>query len=167
MRELEGELRDGLSAVARSIPILPEQAEPQAFSTIGVIETALAEVQAAKATWTRPDLMRAISNALPDSLGGLDASAVRQLLTGLTDEGLAHPDVQQVGGERDENLPAVAELRLADGSSAYEGAAGRTYALRSHIAGERAMAKAALARGAASVESNNANAAVTALAKQG
>ena len=152
MRELEGELRDGLAAVARSIPRLPDQAQPPAFSPTAVIETALADVQAARATWTRPDLTRAIANALPDSLGGLDAPAVRRLLDGLTDEALTHADVQQVGGERDDALPAVAELRLADGSSAYDGAAGRTYALRSHIAGERALAKAAIETGAVAVE---------------
>jgi conjugative relaxase-like TrwC/TraI family protein len=167
MRELEGELRDGLAAVARSIPRLPEQVQPPAFSPPAVIETALADVQAARATWTRPDLTRAIANALPDSLGGLDAPAVRQLLDGLTDEALTHSDVQQVGGERDDALPSVAALRLADGSSAYDGAAGRTYALRSHIAGERALARAAIETGAVAVEPSAADAAIAALDQQG
>lgn len=165
MRDLDGELRDGLGAVARSVPRLPGRAKPQPFSVVGVVETALADVQASKATWTRADLLRAVANGLPDGLGGLDPAAVRHLLDGLTDEALRHADVQQVDGEH--VTPAVDELRLDNGTSAYEGAAGRTYALRSHIAGERAMAKAALDLGAPALDATRAAEAMTTLAEQG
>ena len=41
-----------------------------------MIETALADLQAKKAAWTEADLVRAINAALPDYLGGLDASQI-------------------------------------------------------------------------------------------
>ena len=53
-----------------------------------MIETALADVQETKAAWTAPDLTRALSNALPDHLGHLDAEQVSRLLDGLTAEAL-------------------------------------------------------------------------------
>ena len=45
----------------------------QTFNPAAVIETALADVQATKASWTEADLAGAINDALPDYLGGLDA----------------------------------------------------------------------------------------------
>ena len=69
------------------------------WSPTAVIETALAEVQAAKAAWTPADLIAAIGRAArrprrprPDD--------VRELLDGLTEQALALPAVQQVAGER-------------------------------------------------------------------
>jgi len=165
MRDLDNELSHGLGAVARSVPRLPDRIEAPRFSPAAVVETALADVQASKATWTRADLLRAIASALPDGLGGLDAADVGRMLDGLTEDALRHPDVQQVDGER--RTPVVDELRLANGSSAYEGPARRTYALRSHIAGERAMAEAALDVGALAIDADHAAEALATLADQG
>ena len=84
-----------------------------------VIETALADVQGARATWTRPDLIRRSPTRCRTASAGSTAPAVRRLLDGLADRGAPAPDVQQVGGEL-RDLPVVDELRLADGGSAYE-----------------------------------------------
>lgn len=149
VRELRTELDDGLAGVARHVVGLAGRpAAAPAYSPSAVIETALADVQGGRSTWTRPELIRAVSDALPDSLGGLDAKQVRRLLDGLTDAALDHPGVMQVSGEREEDRPLVAELRLADGTSAYAGPASVRYALSDHVDAERALQRAATEIGA-------------------
>ena len=116
--ELRAEVGDGLAGVAHDVlGLVDEPRGPARWSPTAVIETALADVQAGKPTWTRADLMRAVTDALPDDLGGLEAGAVRELLDGLTDEAIGR--AEQVAGERDEERPDVAELQLANGDSAY------------------------------------------------
>jgi conjugative relaxase-like TrwC/TraI family protein len=157
-----------LSGTAQNLLDRTDDREPAPeWSPTDVVEAALAEVQAARATWSRPDLTRAISSALPDYLGGLEAADVRELLIGLTDLALAHSDVAQVGGERDQDRPDVPELQLRSGASAYQGPASRTYALRSHVAGERALARAAVVLGAPAMSSHEAAAAVARTSRSG
>jgi hypothetical protein len=89
-----------------------------AWSERAVIETALAEVQEAKAAWTAPDLTRAISNALPDNLGPLSPAQVGVLLDGLTDRALEL--AVRLDAERPDDALLPDDLRLANGNSAYQ-----------------------------------------------
>jgi hypothetical protein len=117
-----------------------------------VIETALAEVQDAKASWSGANLFAAIGRALPDGLGGLSPASVRELLDGLTREALSLPVVQQVAGEVEEDRPVVAELLLANGASAYADPAGTRYALQGQLVTEHGLRRAAVRRGAPAVD---------------
>ena len=88
-RQLKAEVAGGLAEVAQDVlDIAGQQPDAPAWSPPVVIETALADIQAKKAAWTRPDLARAISDALPDNLGGLDAAQIRAVIDGLTDQAI-------------------------------------------------------------------------------
>ena len=82
--QLRAEVSGGLVQVAADV-LNQAQADQEVptWSVQAVIETALADVQEAKAAWTAPDLTRAISNALPDHVGHLSAEQVSRLLDGL------------------------------------------------------------------------------------
>jgi conjugative relaxase-like TrwC/TraI family protein len=149
-RQLQAEVSVSLEQVAADVLALAEEDAPtaQRFDADAVLETAIAEVQASKAAWTKPDLMRAIDNALPDYLGGHDGATVQQLLSTLADEAIARhgvPLTSKVAG--DASLPA--ELRLADGSSAYDRPGGDLYATDAHLRSERALRAATRDRSAA------------------
>ena len=151
--ELRAEITGGLAGVARDVLGLVDQLpEAARWSPTAVIETALAEVQAAKATWTDADLFAAVSRALPDGLGGLGPHAVQDLLDDLTARALALAAVQQVAGEVDADRPVVPDLLLADGRSAYTDPAGIRYALQGQLVTEHALRRAAIRRGAPAVE---------------
>ena len=167
VRELRAEVDEGLAGVARHVVGLTGRPAAPPYSPTAVIETALADVQAGRSTWTRAELLRAISDALPDSLGGLDARDVRRLLDGLTDAALAHAGVTQVSGEREEDRPLVDELRLEDGRSAYAGPASVRYALRGHLDAERALQRAATEVGAPAVSPDAAVAAAVRVVADG
>ncbi|MGH3434802.1 MAG: ATP-dependent DNA helicase, partial [Thermocrispum sp.] len=106
-----------------------------------MIETALADVQAKKSSWTRPDLARAISDALPDRLGNLDGRQVTALVDGLTEQALALAVPLDAARPGEAALPD--SLRLANGESAYQGSGRRRYATPDHVRSERALAAAA------------------------
>jgi conjugative relaxase-like TrwC/TraI family protein len=141
-RELRAEVAGGLGKVADDVLALAgKEPESEKWSRRAVIETALADVQTAKAAWTEADLTRAISDALPDHLGQLDGRQVTMLLEGLTREALAVAvplDADRPGARA---LPD--ELRLANGRSAYEAPGGRLYATPAHIHTERLLASEA------------------------
>jgi conjugative relaxase-like TrwC/TraI family protein len=147
--ELRAEVTDGLAGVARDVLGLVDQPPPvEEWSPIGVLQTALAEVQDAKPTWTRCDVFAAIGRALPDDLGGLGPVDIRQLLDGLTEQALSLPQVQQVAGEVDADRPVVPELLLADGRSPYSDPAGLRFALQGQMVTEHVLRRAAVERGA-------------------
>lgn len=154
-RQLRAEIAGGLESVARQVLDLggPE-VEPAEWSPRGVVETALADVQSRKAAWTRADLTRAISDALPDHVGVANGADMARLLDSLTDTALnaAVPlDAERPG---DAALPD--ELRLADGRSSYEAPAGRLYATPEHVHTERALTAATAAGGAAAMSDASA-----------
>jgi conjugative relaxase-like TrwC/TraI family protein len=151
-RQLLAEVAVGLEQVATDVLALAEHAAPatQRFDPEAVLETAIADVQASKAAWTKSDLMRAIDNALPDYLGGLHGASVQQLLSGMADEAIDRHAVSlttEVAGHT--SLPD--ELRLADGSCAYERPGGHLFATDEHLRSERALRSAAWDRSAATL----------------
>ena len=122
------ELSIGLDKVAADVLALANQDRwRRRFDPDAVMQMALADVQAKKASWTKADLARAIDDALPDYLGGLNGSRCRGV------DRRAHPASDRAAsvsmspdGPAAESLPA--ELRLADGRSVYERAGERLYA---------------------------------------
>jgi hypothetical protein len=178
--ELRAEVAGGLAQVATDVLALrgstaaaaAEASEPDAatadpvrWAPQAVVETALAEVQATKAAWTEGDLTRAVSDALPDHLGGLDAGQVTALLDGLTHQalGLAVPLDPSRPGEQ--ALPP--QLRLADGRAAYEAPGSRLYATPAHVRSERALAAAGARGHAPALDPAVAAGFVTSLAETG
>jgi hypothetical protein len=165
-RELRAEIAGGLAQVARDV-LDTSQCGPdiEQWTPRQVVETALAAVQETKAAWTRPDLARAISDALPDHLGPLDGTEVSRLVDGLTEQALelAIPlDAMRPG---DEALPE--SLRLADGRSAYDAPGGRLYATPDHVRSERLLRASTNHRQAPALPAREADAFVDALRKSG
>jgi hypothetical protein len=166
-RQLRAEIEVGLEQVAADVLALAEkEPEAQAFDVDAVIETALADVQATKASWTESDLARAINDALPDYLGGLDGRQVEQLIRGLTHEAIgrhAVPLTAEAPGTH--TLPD--ELRLANGASAYERPGDGLYATGEHVRSERALRAAARERTAVALPPELAAVFLDGLAEQG
>jgi AAA domain-containing protein/TrwC relaxase len=165
-RELRAEVAGGLAEVAAGVLDLRQADQPAAeWSAAAIIETALATVQETKAAWTEGDLMRALSDALPDRLGNLPGPQIADLLTGLTRQAidLAVPlDADRPG---EDSLPP--ELRLAGGRSAYETPGARLYATPEHVHTERILATVAARGGAPALDQAAANAFVASLAEAG
>jgi hypothetical protein len=164
--QLRAEVHGGLARVAANV-LNQAQAdqEPSAWSVSAVIETALADVQESKAAWTAPDLTRALSNALPDHLGHLSAGQVSHLLDGLTAEALKLAVPLDASRPGDASLPD--DLRLANGTSAYQAPGGRLYATPDHLDNERLLAAATMDRHAPNVSHVKANAFIADLAGHG
>ncbi|WP_337826250.1 MobF family relaxase [Pseudonocardia sp. UM4_GMWB1] len=143
--ETRAELDGGLAAVARAVLDRAQASDPAArWEPRDVIERALAAVGDARQTWTRSDLTRAISDALPAHLD-LAPGRVRVLLDGLTDAALDSA-VEVTAGEDTTGL--TPDLLRGDGRSVYERPGGARYATPGQLAAERTLAAAAVERGA-------------------
>ena len=154
----------GLSQVARDVFERAQQAEPAApWSERDVILCALAEVGKSRASWSRSDLTRAISKALPGNLG-IGPEAVRELLDGLTDTALADV-LRHVPAQDTTNHPA--EFVKADGTSAFEQPGGARYTTRDVVAAEWALRAAAVRRGAATFTATQAATVIARFAESG
>lgn len=82
---------------------------------------AIAAVQEAKPTWTRPDLLVELNRQLPDTLGGLDRHQVREVLNLLADDALSPRSDNGVVRTKAPALVEVPEeLQRADGTFKYE-----------------------------------------------
>lgn len=165
---LRAELDLSLAQIATDVLALADTGAPavEPFDIGVVIETALADAQATKAAWTEADLMRAINDALPDHLGGLDSSQVQQLLRGLTTQAISQHALTLVAdAPGTQTLPA--ELRLADGRPAYERPGSRVYATDAHLRSERALRAAALDHSAAAISHDAAARFITGVADSG
>ncbi|MBG0826154.1 relaxase domain-containing protein [Planomonospora sp. ID91781] len=114
-----------------------------------VVEAAVTEAQAAKATFSRYELIRHLNAHLPDHLGGLPAERVEALLEELADMAL---DPAGPAGVRLLNAPELvevpAELRTADGRSMYEAPCAQRYTTAAQLDVEAAVIASALAEGA-------------------
>lgn len=113
-----------------------------------VLEAALAEVQAKRAVWGRSQLIQAINNQLPETLGGLDTAHVTTVLDELADTAL---DPRR-GYVRLLNAPEVvatpASLQRADGTSVYEPREAQRYTTGEHLDREGGVLSAARETGA-------------------
>ncbi|GAA3224944.1 MobF family relaxase [Nonomuraea helvata] len=105
-----------------------------------VLQAAVAEVQATGATWTRYQLTAAINRHLPDTLGGLPARMVRDVLEDLTAEALAPGagyGIHQVNAP--DLVRAPAEYQRADGRSVWEPHERGLYTTRTQLAAEEEL----------------------------
>ena len=144
--ELRAEVEEGLNGVIRSVHTQAiDEPVAEEWSPSAVMATALAEVQASQAAWTRSDLTRALNAALPDSLGGLSAAKVTRLLDTLTNRAIELADTHQVTADVAAQTPT--ELRRLDGASAYATPSGARYATGGHLRAEQALRDAAVVRG--------------------
>lgn len=160
----EGLKVGGLTQVAHDVLARAGQRpEAAVWSQRDVIERALARVAASKATWSRSDLTRAISDELPGRLG-LGPDEIWPLLDGLTDVALESAVLVSI---EEPVADAPAELVLADGRSALSAPGSARYATRGQIAAERTLRAAAVARGAAVVTTEVADAVIARFAESG
>ncbi|SDH19404.1 MobF family relaxase [Pseudonocardia oroxyli] len=144
---LRTEVADGLAGVARSaLEARPSAPVAQTWSPQAVIETALADVQTKRAGWTRSDLTRAINAALPDYLALPAGTYVAQLLDDLADEAVKYAVPLDATRPGEPDLPA--ELRLANGQSAYQAPGGQLYATPDQVRTERILLEASADRDA-------------------
>jgi hypothetical protein len=166
-RTLRAEVAGGLAKVAADVLALRDAGlHAQPFDPAAVIDTALADVQDTKTAWTASDLARAINNALPDYLGGLNGDQVAQLIDGLTSQGLEQRAVQ-LSAEAPGAATLPDELRLANGESAYQRPGSRLYATSEHVRSERALRAAAVERGAVFLSAERVTGFLTGLAESG
>ncbi|MCX4462432.1 AAA family ATPase [Streptomyces sp. NBC_01728] len=117
---------------------------------------AIAAVQEQKATWRRPDLIVELNRQLPDTLGGMEAHEVRDLLNRLADEALdPATDNGVVCATAPHMVEIPVELQRPDGSFVYEPADNNVnrFATERHIATEERMRTFAGERGGPTVPS--------------
>jgi len=163
---VRADIHGGLTGVADSVLAAREHGPaPMEWSPQAVIETALADIQSRKAGWHRGDLTGAINAALPDYLGLPDGADVARLLDTLTDEALKYATVLDGDRPGDEHLPA--ELRLDNGTSAYQAPGAMLYATPDQVRTERALVAATTAGGATALPFDRAQRFITGLAESG
>jgi len=164
---IRADINGGLAGVADAVLAARGQQGPVAmdWSPQAVIETALADVQSRKAGWNRGDLTGAINAALPDYLGIPDGADVARLLDTLTDEAVRYAAVLDGDRPGDEHLPA--ELRLANGNSAYQAPGAVLSATPEQVRTERALVAASTAGGATALPHETAQRFLRGLAESG
>jgi conjugative relaxase-like TrwC/TraI family protein len=140
-----------------------EPATPAAWSEQDVIERSLAAVAETHQAWTRADLLRHVSDALPGELG-LAPARVRELLEGLTDKALTRAVRIDHDPETDQ-LPAA--YQRADGSSVFARPGAERYATVEQLRGEHELRAAAVRRGAPVLEAARLEAFIAARAAAG
>ncbi|MFI1734936.1 MobF family relaxase [Streptomyces acidicola] len=126
------------------------------FDPERIQQRAIAAVQEQKATWRRPDLIVELNRQLPDTLGGMEAHEVRDLLNRLADEALdPATDNGVVCATAPHMVEIPVELQRADGSFVYEPADNNVnrFATEGHIATEERMRTFAGERGGPTVPS--------------
>ncbi|MDQ2710528.1 MAG: relaxase domain-containing protein, partial [Actinomycetota bacterium] len=144
--QVAAELGTGLGQVAEAALAASRAERPQAarWSAREVIEVALAAVQEQNSAWTRSQLTREISNALPDYLGITEGREIAGLLDELTDQALAFAvplDVAKPG-----DVAVAEQFRLANGDSAFVGPGRARYATPDHLSTERLLIEATTRR---------------------
>jgi len=163
-RECHAAVAKSLAQIARDVLDLAQRADPPAeWSERDVLERALSTVAKGQQSWTRSDLMRAVSDELP---GHLDVASgdVRELLEGLADRALAFA-VRLTPEHEDTNLPA--HLRLANDQSVFARPGEVRYATHGQLTAEAAVRAGAVRRGAATFTAAEADAVITRFAESG
>jgi len=162
-RECRAAMLGSLSEVAQHVLDLAQQPTPPTdWSEQDVIERALAGVAATKQAWTRWDLTRYLTDALPGNLG-IGPEQVPELLDALTDTALAYA-VRLNPETPDASVPAY--LRRADGSSVYSNPTAARYATPGQLAADTALRAAAVRRGADRLTAADAGRAVARVAAE-
>ncbi|WP_296153611.1 MULTISPECIES: MobF family relaxase [unclassified Pseudonocardia] len=147
---IRADIAGGLAGVAdTALAARTERVGAQAWSPTAVMQTALADVQSRKSTWTRADLTAAINAALPDFLGVADGAEVATLLDGLTEQALAFATPMDTARPAEDTLPAA--LRLANGESVYARPGAQLYATPDQVRIEQVLTAAAADSGAAAL----------------
>ncbi|MGH3790328.1 MAG: MobF family relaxase [Pseudonocardiaceae bacterium] len=164
---LRSELAGGLAGVAWGALRLADRDQVAGeFDPEAVLGAAVAEVQSIRSRWTESDLIKAVSNHLPDYLGALSGQEVAQLVRGLAAQGIAGH-----GEKLTAAAPGAATLpdgeRLANGFSAQQRPGSQLYASRDHARTERVLRAAAVKRGAVAVAAEVAEAFSSELAQWG
>jgi conjugative relaxase-like TrwC/TraI family protein len=162
--ETRGRVDGGLDRVAADV-VAAGQSDTAAdtFDPEDLLEQALAALAAGKATWTRSDILRAVSDAAPAN-PGLAPEQIRSWLEQLADAVQARAEtITPAAGPVD--LPAA--YRLADGSSALTAPGSALFATTGQVATERALRAAVVERGAATLPADAARAALARYAGAG
>ena len=162
-RETRTALTGGLKQVAHDALAQRHAGPAASWDERDVLDRALAMVGKNQPTWTRSDLIWAMSNALPPNLG-VGVNDVRTLLEGLADKALAEA-VVVVATEDASGLPSA--FRLRNGLSAYQRPGSARYTTSGQVAEERINARAAVRVGAAQLTAEQADAAVARFAEAG
>jgi len=133
-----------LGDVARRALAPGDGTQAQTWSERDVLARALADVEAAKQSWTRPELTFAISQALPANLG-ITPEQWPALLDGLTDKALT-----LVRHLNPHDGPAGLDARFyrADGTWTFTRPESQRYATDTQLLGEAELRAAAVRRGA-------------------
>lgn len=154
----------GLTQVARDVVERAQQSGPAAsWAEEDVLQRAMASLEATRGTWGRSDGLRHVSEALPGHIG-LEPDDVLPLLEGLTDALLEQ--VQRLSAVEDTtDLPGG--YVLDDGTSSYERPGSARYATSRQLAGEHALRRAAVERGAATLTPADADVVVARFAESG
>jgi conjugative relaxase-like TrwC/TraI family protein len=161
-RECRTALAGGLAQVAHNA-LHPEARAVARFDPQAAIEDAIAHVADKRTSWTRGDLIRALSDVLPADLG-LPPEKVRPFLEQLADKALG--DVVRISATEDTvDLPSA--LKLQNGLSAYQRPAGVKFTAPHQMAAAHIMREAAVVRGAARLSEAEAQAAVDRFAENG
>lgn len=143
--QTRAEVGTTLAGIAESVLALRQDSGPAAeWSPRDVIERALAQIAERDSTWTRADLMRAVSDALPGHLG-VAPEQVRPVLESLTDAALE----QAVRITPDADLSIrPAEYLLEGGLDAFRRPGSERFAAPGQLQAEQALRAAAVVRGA-------------------
>ncbi|MQA16132.1 MAG: AAA family ATPase [Pseudonocardiaceae bacterium] len=154
----------GLATIADDVLDRAQQpGPPAAFCEDDVIERAMASLEASRGTWGRADALWHLCEALPGHLG-VEPDEVLPLLAGLTDKLLER--VQRLSKEEDtSDLPDG--YVLANGTSSFEQPGSARYATVRQLAGEHALRRAAVERGAAALSDTQADAVLARFAELG
>lgn len=163
-REARTALAGGLAKVARTALRAGQRARgPAVWSPGDVVARALERVGRTRATWSRSDLLFAVSEALPGPLG-LQPERVGELLESLTDRAL---DAAVPTKEAEPVDHLADEFRLADGTSAFQAPGSARYACPDQVAAEHTLAAAGVALGATALTEDDAAAVVDRFAENG
>ncbi len=145
---LRAELAGGLADVAwETLRLADRTQEPAEIDPAVAAEIAVAEAQGVQSRWGESNLMKAVSNALPDYVGPLTGEEFEELLRGVAAKGLAeHCTKLTAPAPGADTLPAGE--RLANGRSAQQRPGGDLFASKDHVRSERVLRAAAVQRGA-------------------
>jgi conjugative relaxase-like TrwC/TraI family protein len=140
---------DARAELARMAARLASSGELTHAQERAAMAAGLAHAQESRAAWTRAELVRCISQHLPDHALGRDQEHAWQLLEGLADRAIAGQAGEEVLRLDAPEWPRVPDtLRRADGESVYRPHCCELYATRAQLSMEEQLVADAQAEGA-------------------